>query len=65
MNSGATITFAPALSNRTITLIVPWAAGGGTDRLSRFMADQLQRELGKPVSYLEPVAEKNPGQGRG
>jgi tripartite-type tricarboxylate transporter receptor subunit TctC len=40
---------ADAYPNRTITLIVPWAAGGGTDRLSRFMADQLQRELGKPV----------------
>jgi putative tricarboxylic transport membrane protein len=35
--------------SRTITLICPWAAGGGTDRLSRFMADQLQRELGQPV----------------
>jgi tripartite-type tricarboxylate transporter receptor subunit TctC len=35
--------------NRTITLICPWSAGGGTDRISRFMADQLQRRLGKPV----------------
>jgi tripartite-type tricarboxylate transporter receptor subunit TctC len=35
--------------NRTITLICPWAAGGGTDRMARFMADQLQRQLGKPV----------------
>lgn len=34
--------------SKTITVICPWAAGGGTDRLSRFMADQLQRELGKP-----------------
>ena len=34
--------------SKTITLICPWAAGGGTDRLSRFMADQLQKELGKP-----------------
>tara|TARA_B100001123_G_scaffold449951_1_gene617668 strand:- start:2109 stop:3104 length:996 start_codon:yes stop_codon:yes gene_type:complete len=34
--------------SKTITLICPWAAGGGTDRLSRYMADQLQRELGKP-----------------
>lgn len=33
---------------KTITVICPWAAGGGTDRLSRFMADQLQNELGKP-----------------
>ena len=34
--------------SKTITVICPWAAGGGTDRLSRFMADQLQQELGKP-----------------
>lgn len=34
---------------RAITLICPWAAGGGTDRLSRFMADQLQQRLGQPV----------------
>jgi tripartite-type tricarboxylate transporter receptor subunit TctC len=35
--------------HKPITLICPWAAGGGTDRLSRFMADQLQRDLGQPV----------------
>jgi tripartite-type tricarboxylate transporter receptor subunit TctC len=34
---------------KPITLICPWAAGGGTDRMSRFMADQLQKELGQPV----------------
>lgn len=35
--------------SKTITVICPWAAGGGTDRVSRFMADQLQKELGKPA----------------
>jgi tripartite-type tricarboxylate transporter receptor subunit TctC len=35
--------------NRTIVVICPWAAGGGTDRVARFLADQLQRELGQPV----------------
>lgn len=46
----------PALANRaagypdrTIVVICPWAAGGGTDRVARFLADQLQRELGQPV----------------
>jgi tripartite-type tricarboxylate transporter receptor subunit TctC len=34
---------------RTVTIICPWAAGGGTDRLARFMADQLQSQLGKAV----------------
>ena len=35
--------------SRSITLICPWAPGGGTDRVSRFVADQLQRRLGRPV----------------
>jgi tripartite-type tricarboxylate transporter receptor subunit TctC len=35
--------------NRSIELIVPWAPGGGTDRLARFVADALQRQLGQPV----------------
>jgi tripartite-type tricarboxylate transporter receptor subunit TctC len=35
--------------NRMIVVICPWAPGGGTDRVARFLADQLQRELGKPV----------------
>ncbi|HUE70818.1 MAG TPA: tripartite tricarboxylate transporter substrate binding protein, partial [Pirellulaceae bacterium] len=34
---------------RTIVIVCPWAAGGGTDRVARFLADQLQRELGQPV----------------
>ena len=35
--------------NRTVVLVVPWAAGGGTDRVARFLAHELERELGKPV----------------
>jgi tripartite-type tricarboxylate transporter receptor subunit TctC len=35
--------------SRMIVVICPWAPGGGTDRVARFLADQLQRELGKPV----------------
>lgn len=42
--NGATASY----PSKTITVICPWAAGGGTDRLSRFIADQLQKELGKP-----------------
>jgi len=33
---------------KTVSVICPWAAGGGTDRLSRFMASQLEKELGQP-----------------
>lgn len=35
--------------SRPITVIVPWAAGGGTDRTCRFIADMLRKELGVPV----------------
>lgn len=31
---------------RTVTVICPWSAGGGTDRVSRFWADALKREFG-------------------
>ncbi|HXG49449.1 MAG TPA: tripartite tricarboxylate transporter substrate-binding protein, partial [Methylomirabilota bacterium] len=34
---------------RSLELIVPWAAGGGSDRVARFLADALQREFGQPV----------------
>lgn len=45
--------------SKPISLICPWAPGGGTDRLSRFMADQLQRKLGVPVL----VVNKTGGSG--
>ncbi len=34
--------------DRTVTIVVPWAAGGGTDRVARFWADEFQRELDTP-----------------
>ena len=40
---------AAAYPTKTITLVCPWAPGGGTDRVSRFLADQLEKKLGKPV----------------
>lgn len=39
---------AASYPSKSGTVICPWAPGGGTDRLARFMADQLQKELGKP-----------------
>lgn len=38
--------------NRPITLICPWSAGGGTDRVSRQMAALLEAELGTPVNVI-------------
>ncbi len=34
--------------SKTMTVICPWNAGGGTDRVSRFLADALKQQLGAP-----------------
>ncbi len=38
--------------DRPITLICPWSAGGGTDRVSRQVAAQLEDKLGVPVNVI-------------
>jgi tripartite-type tricarboxylate transporter receptor subunit TctC len=38
--------------NRSLNLVVPWAPGGGTDRVARFVADALHRRLGQPVIVI-------------
>jgi tripartite-type tricarboxylate transporter receptor subunit TctC len=43
---------------KEITLIVPWAAGGGTDLVSRVLADVMKKDLGKPV-----IVVNKPGGG--
>jgi len=37
---------------RPITLIVPWAAGGGTDATGRIIGSLLEDELGQPVNVV-------------
>jgi tripartite-type tricarboxylate transporter receptor subunit TctC len=41
-----------AWPERPITLIVPWAAGGGTDAVARVIASGLEKELGQPVNVV-------------
>lgn len=41
-----------AYPDRPITLIVPWAAGGGTDATARIVAHVLQKQLGQPVNVV-------------
>jgi len=52
--------YAPALAadypNRTIKIVVPFAAGGGTDVLARIIAQHLNSKWGQPV-----VVENQPG----
>ena len=40
---------------RPITIIVPFAAGGATDTLTRFLAEQIRPALGQPI-VIENVA---------
>ena len=39
-------------------IVVPYAAGGGTDALARFLASGLEKRLGQPF-----IIENRPGQG--
>jgi tripartite-type tricarboxylate transporter receptor subunit TctC len=41
-----------AYPERPITVIVPWAAGGGTDAVTRVLAKLLEEDLGVPVSVV-------------
>ena len=52
--------------SRPITLVCPWAAGGGTDRVSRQMAMLLEQQLGQPVSVINATGGKGvTGHSRG
>lgn len=54
--SGQTPVAAQGYPAKTITIVVPLAAGTGLDSLVRLYADKLQQSLGKPV-----VVENKPG----
>lgn len=41
-----------AYPERPISLIVPWAAGGGTDATARIIGSLLEKELGQPVNVV-------------
>ena len=43
---------AQAWPTRPVTLIVPWAAGGGTDTVARIFASGFEQELGQPVNVV-------------
>ena len=46
----------PAYPTRPVRLLIPFAAGGGTDTLARIMAPRLGDDLGKPWSSTTGVA---------
>jgi tripartite-type tricarboxylate transporter receptor subunit TctC len=41
-----------AYPERPLTILVPWAAGGGTDATARIIGSLLERELGQPVNVV-------------
>src|SRR5690606_34102235 len=43
---------AQSYPNRPVQMIVPWAAGGGTDTVARILAAGLEKELGQPVNVV-------------
>lgn len=38
-----------AYPEKEITMVIPWSAGGGTDTVGRFIANLMEKDLGKPV----------------
>ncbi len=50
----AAIAFAAqaAYPDRPVTLVVPWAAGGGTDATARIIGSLLEKQLGQPINVV-------------
>ena len=58
----ATSAFAQWKPERPITLIVPWAAGGSTDQVTRVTAAEIEKKLGQTVVVMnQPGASGSVG----
>jgi tripartite-type tricarboxylate transporter receptor subunit TctC len=55
---GAAMAQAQAYPSRPVTMIIPWPAGGSTDRHLRALAEIASKHLGQPI-----VIENRPGAG--
>ncbi|WP_083784718.1 Bug family tripartite tricarboxylate transporter substrate binding protein [Methylobacterium sp. 4-46] len=49
---GVSSAHAAGWPERPITLLVPWAAGGGTDATARIIGSLIEKELGQPVNVV-------------
>jgi len=41
----ATMSVFAAYPDKSVTIICPWGAGGGTDRVARFLAAELEKDM--------------------
>ena len=41
--------------SRTMTIICPWGAGGGTDSVARMIAVLMEKDLGQPVNVVNRI----------
>ena len=48
----STISVFAAYPTKSVTIVCPWGAGGGTDRVARFLAVELENEYGKPFVVI-------------
>jgi tripartite-type tricarboxylate transporter receptor subunit TctC len=52
VRDGGAVRAQASYPTRPITIIVPWAAGGATDAVTRTIAASLERDLGQPVNVV-------------
>ena len=53
--SGVVASFAQDYPTKPITLMVPWAAGGGTDTGARILAAVTEKKVGQPIIVVNKV----------
>ena len=52
---GAHVSAADNFPSRAVTMMIPWAAGGGSDLGGRFIQRHLEDYLGVPVTIINPT----------
>lgn len=48
----SSLVFGVNYPRKAVTIICPWGAGGGTDRVARYYADELSKSLGQPFTVV-------------
>ncbi len=48
----SSLLFSVDYPRKAVSVICPWGAGGGTDRVARYIADELSKALGQPFTVV-------------